>query len=133
MACLGANLPAKVERRGRLLTTDEVVLKSEGKARLRAEHGADLVDMETSAVAALCLERGVHFLALRVVSDDASTDLPPEILAIMGESGSYRLGAAIGAIWRRPSSLKDMLALREQAAEAAGRLARAMLELLRVL
>jgi adenosylhomocysteine nucleosidase len=126
----GVPLPAKAERRGRLLTTDEVVLKAEGKARLRAEHGADLVDMETSAVAALCLERGTHFLALRVVSDDASTDLPPEILAIMGDSGSYRLGAALGAIWRRPSSLKEMLALREQATQAADRLAKAMLELL---
>ncbi len=48
----------------------------------------------------------------------------------MGESGSYRLGAALGAIWRRPSSLKDMLALREQAVEAADRLAAAVLDLL---
>lgn len=123
-------LPEGVERRGRLLTTDEVVLKAAGKARLRAEHGADLVDMETSAIAALCRERGVKFVSLRVVSDDASTDLPPEIATIMGDSGSYRLGAALGAIWKRPSSLKDMLALREQAVQAADRLAKALLDLL---
>ncbi len=123
-------LPARVERRGRLLTTDDVVLKAEGKARLRAEHGADLVDMESSAVAALCIERGIKFASLRVVSDDAMTDLPPEILTIMGDTGSYRLGAAIGAIWRRPSSLKEMLALREQAVQAADRLAKAILDLL---
>jgi adenosylhomocysteine nucleosidase len=124
------DLPAGAERKGRLLTVDDVVLKAEQKARLRAEHGADLVDMETSAVAALCRERGVGFVSIRVVSDDASSDLPPEILTIMGDSGSYRLGAALGAIWRRPSSLKDMLALREQAVQAADRLARALLDLL---
>lgn len=125
-----AGLPAIAERRGCLLTTDEVILKAERKARLRAEHGADLLDMETSAVAALCLERGVRFVAVRVVSDDATADLPPEILTILGESGSYRLGAALGAIWRRPSSLKEMLALREQAAEAADRLTKVLLDLI---
>jgi adenosylhomocysteine nucleosidase len=123
-------LPKRAERRGCLLTVDEVVLKAEQKARLRSEHGADLVDMETSSVAALCLERHIRFVPIRVVSDDAGSDLPPEILTIMGESGSYRLGAALGAIWRRPSSLKDMLALREQAVEAADRLAAAVLDLL---
>jgi len=122
--------PAPCERRGRLITVDEVVLKADGKARLRAEHGADLVDMETSSVAALCLARGVRFASVRVVSDDATTDLPPEILSILGESGSYRIGAAVGAIWRRPSSLKDLLRLREQANEAAQRLAAAILALL---
>jgi adenosylhomocysteine nucleosidase len=123
-------LPSGASRRGRLLTVDEVILRAEQKARLRQEHDADLVDMETSAVAALCLERSVRFASVRVVSDDASADLPPEILTIMGESGSYRLGAALGAIWRRPSSLKDMLALRDQAIEAADRLAATLLDLL---
>jgi adenosylhomocysteine nucleosidase len=125
------DLPSGMQRRGRLLTVDEVVLKADEKARLRKEHDADLVDMETSSVAALCLERQIRFVPLRVVSDEAGSDLPPEILTIMGESGSYRLGAALGAIWRRPSSLKEMLALREQAAEAADRLAAAVLDLLR--
>jgi adenosylhomocysteine nucleosidase len=129
----GAQPPATVERRGRLLTVDEVILKAEEKARLRREHDADLVDMESSSVAALCGERSVPFLSVRVVSDDATTDLPPEILSIMGESGSYRIGAAIGAIWKRPASLKDLLGLREQAADAADRLAKALLAILPML
>jgi adenosylhomocysteine nucleosidase len=123
-------LPPGAEHRGRLLTVDQVVLKAEHKAQLAREHQADLVDMETSAVAALCHERGFRFVPLRVISDDATTDLPPEILAIIGESGSYRLGATLGALWRRPSSLKDMLVLREHANEAADRLASALLDLL---
>jgi len=49
--------------------------------------------------------------------------LPPEIASILGRSGGYRVGAALGAIWRRPSSLKDMLKLRDHAGRAADRLA----------
>jgi len=125
--------PPCVERTGRLLTVDAVVLKAAQRTQLRADHGADLVDMETSAVAALCRERGVRFLSLRVISDDAVTDLPPEIQSIMGESGSYRLGAALGAIWRRPSSVKDLLALREHAIESADRLTRSLLAIIPLL
>jgi adenosylhomocysteine nucleosidase len=118
------------QRRGRLLTTDDVILKAEHKARLRVAHEADMVDMETSSVAALCAERGVKFLSLRVVSDDATTDLPPEVLTILGGSGGYRIGAAVGAIWRRPSSLKDLLALRTKAIEASEVLTKTLMMLI---
>ena len=114
-------------RSGRLLTVDEIVRTAAEKAELRRDHGADVVDMETSAVAALCAERGVRFLSARVVSDEAGTDLPPEVLAILGRSGGLRLGAAVGAIWKRPASVKDLLALRTHATEAAEALARFLL------
>ena len=47
-------------------------LRSAEKAELRRSYGADLVDMETSAVAALARERSLRFLSVRVISDDAS-------------------------------------------------------------
>ena len=107
---------------GRLLTVDEFVRKASEKAELRRKFDADIVDMETSAIAALCGDRGVRFLAVRVVSDEAGVDLPPEILAIVGPSGGLRLGATLGALWKRPSSVKDLLVLRQHANEAANRL-----------
>ena len=110
-------------RTGRLLTVDEFVRKAAEKAELRRKFNADVVDMETSALAALCGDRGVRFLAVRVISDEAGVDLPPEILAIVGPSGGLRLGATLGALWKRPSSVKDLLDLRQHAVEAADRLA----------
>ena len=80
--------------------------------------------MESSAVAALCAERLVRFLAIRVVSDDARKDLPREVASLITQSGSYRIGAAFRAIWNRPSSIKDFWTLHEHALEAADRLAR---------
>ena len=114
-------------RTGSLITVDEIVRSAAEKADLRRRFGADLVDMETSAVAALCGERGVRFLSVRVISDEAGTDLPPEVLAILGRSGGLRLGAAVGAIWKRPASVKDLLALRTHAIAAADHLARFLL------
>ena len=46
----------------------------EEKQELRRGFEADLVDMESSAVAALCSEKLVRFLSVRVISDDARTD-----------------------------------------------------------
>jgi adenosylhomocysteine nucleosidase len=115
--------PGRRIRSGRLLTVDAIVRTTVEKADLRERYRADLVDMETSAVAAVCAERGARLLAIRVVSDEAGIDLPPEILGILGATGSYRLGAALGAIWHRPSSLVDLLTLREHGLQAADRLA----------
>lgn len=109
---------------GRLLTVDRVVLTAAEKAALHQQFAADFVEMESSAVAAICAERLVRFLSVRVISDDAHADLPREIATLVSQSGSYRVGAALRAIWNRPSSIKDFWRLHEQALEAADRLAR---------
>ena len=84
--------------RGRLLTVDKVVLLASQKAELRATYQADLVDMETSAVAAVCRDELVRFLAVRVISDDAHTDLPREVASVLAHGGklSGRRGASRG-------------------------------------
>ncbi len=109
---------------GRLLTVDRLILDASEKRLLHETSGADLVDMESSGVAALCAERLVRFLSVRVVSDDAGTTLPPELGSLMTKSGSYRVGAALRAVWNRPSRIKDFWNLHEQALESADRLAR---------
>ena len=108
---------------GRLLTSDTVVRLVEEKKQLAAHCGAIAVDMESLAVAQVCREMGVRCLCVRVISDDLSSDLPVEILSLVGTTGSSRLGAALGAVWKRPSSVRDMWNLRQSAYLAASRLA----------
>ena len=88
-----------------------------------ADLNAIAVDMESLAVAQVCRDTKTKFLAVRVVSDDLSADLPAEILSVVGSTGTMRVGAALGSIWKRPGSLKDMWKLRETAHAAADRLA----------
>jgi adenosylhomocysteine nucleosidase len=113
-------------RSGRLVTVDHVVRTAADKAALRRQTNADAVDMESLAVARFCAERGIRFLCVRALSDDAHSDLPPEILSLVGPTGGYRLGAAVGAILKRPARLRTMFALREQAHQAARNLAAAL-------
>ena len=108
---------------GRLLTADELVRTVALKKQLGEQHSALAVDLESLAVAQVARENKTRFLAVRVISDDLSADLPPEILSVVGATGSVRFGAAIGALWKRPSAAKDMWHMREQAQSAATRLA----------
>jgi adenosylhomocysteine nucleosidase len=93
------------------------------KQQLAARHSVIAVDMESLAVAQVCRERGKRFLAIRVISDDLSSDLPVEVLSLMGPTGTTRLGAAMAAVLSRPSSVSDMWRLRNSAKLAARRLA----------
>ena len=75
-------------------------------------------------MAAICGEKLVRFLSIRVISDDAHADLPRELAAIMNPSGVYRVGATLRSLWQRPSSVKDFWKLYEHSIEAADRLSK---------
>ncbi len=126
-------VPGVRPERGRLLTVDRVIVRSADKAELRRSYGADLVDMETSAVAGLAQERAIRFLSVRVISDDAHAELAPEVARLLTHSGSYRVGVAMRAIWHRPSALKDFWRLHAQALETSDRLAECLKRVLTLL
>jgi len=108
---------------GRLLTLDHIVRKPDEKQEWHERTGAIAVDMESYAVAELCRSMNLRWVGLRVVTDELSDELPPEILTITGPTGAFRLGATIGALWARPSAVKDLLKLRESAYNASDRIA----------
>jgi adenosylhomocysteine nucleosidase len=108
---------------GRLLTADEMVRTVEHKQQLHENFEALAVDMESLAVAQVAAETKTGFMAVRVISDDMSADLPPEVLSIIGDTGAVRVGAALTSLFKRPESLKDMLHLRTNAQAAAKSLA----------
>lgn len=99
-----------------IVSVDQVVTTASAKRELAAASGASLVDMETYAVATVAQAAGLACISIRVVSDDASQDLPKEIGALVQpQSGMRRLGAALGAIGRRPRAALDMWQLWEHA------------------
>jgi hypothetical protein len=58
-------------------TTRRVITTVEARTALAQRFNADVVDMEGTHLAAALAERGARFAMVRVVSDDASRDLPP--------------------------------------------------------
>ena len=109
---------------GRLVTVDGVVRLPEEKRSLGEKHQALAVDMESYAVAEVCRRRQRRFLAVRVISDAVDDELPRDVKRLIEQqTRAAKLGAVVGAVWNRPSSVKDMWKLREDALAASDRLA----------
>lgn len=109
-----------------IVTVDHLVATPADKARLRAETGADAVDMESAAVEAACREREVAFQALRVVSDTADTALSTELVRLLA-GGSVSVPRAVAALLRRPTLFGEFRRLGRDTAAAARALAHALL------
>lgn len=110
---------------GRLLTVDQVVRLPAEKRAWGERTGALAVDMESAAVAAVCREHRVGFLAIRVITDPWDEQLPEDIETLARQKSSLsRMGAAVGATLNRFSAVQDMYRLRENSLAASDRLAR---------
>ena len=110
---------------GKLLTIDRIIRRPAEKQALGERHAAMAVDMESLGVAQICSQEKVRFMAVRIISDTMQEELPPDVdRLVRKKTHAGRLGAAVGAIVQRPSSLKDMLKLKEDALVATDRLAK---------
>jgi adenosylhomocysteine nucleosidase len=110
---------------GPLLTIDRVAFKAAEKRRLGQQHQAVAVDMETLGVAEACHREKQKFLAVRVVSDAATEELPADIERLVTRKTLVRrIGATAGTILRRPSIVKDLWRFRETAHTCSERLAK---------
>ncbi len=126
---LSATLAQPGIHRGPLLSTDRALRLPHEKQSLFQRYAALAVAGETFAVAEVCLRRGVPFCALRVINATADESLPREVQhLLLQKTASARLGAALGAIWHRPASAKDIYQLQENALVASDRLARFLLQ-----
>ena len=82
-----------------ILTVDTIVATAAAKRRLATDSSAQLVDMETHAVAAVAAAAELPCACIRVVSDDASQDLPAEVVGLITpQSPLRRLGAVLGGL-----------------------------------
>ncbi len=110
---------------GKLVTVKQIVRTSAAKRALAASSGAIACDMESAAIAEACREAKTRFLSVRIVSDGVNDELPKEIERLMNShSFARQLGAATGAILKRPSAIKDLWRLREDALKYSDRLAK---------
>lgn len=113
-----------------LATVDRILRTPREKADVRARTGADLADMETYPLAEACARAGIPLISLRIISDAAEDPIPPEIAAVLkaGE-GVKRWGAVAGAIFRRPTVVRDFWNLGRDGLQAAEKLADAVVAL----
>ncbi|WP_018290308.1 hypothetical protein [Verrucomicrobium sp. 3C] len=115
----------------RIATASAVVGNPEGRRQLAKATGADLVDMETEAVASIARSRGVPFLSLRVVTDDFEDRLPVDAIGAAWESegGSIRPIQLTLHLATHPAEIGPLLRFVRFLPQARHRLTQRLLEL----
>jgi adenosylhomocysteine nucleosidase len=88
------------------------------KRDLFRETGAHAVDMESHVAARFALERGIPFVVLRAISDDAHRTLPPAALERLSLKGNPRLFAILRSMLREKGQLGDLIRTAREAGAA---------------
>lgn len=120
-------LPEDSQIGGRLLTVDQVAADPQTKQDLGVRFQAQAVEMESYVVAETAREMDLPFLSVRVISDSVDETLPRDVQKLAGQkTTASRVGAALGMIFGRPSSVKDLWGLYQTSVNASTRLSDAL-------
>ena len=95
---------------GIVSSSDEFLVDPERVAALVVD-GVRALDMETSAVAAVCTARGVPWSAVRVISDLSSDHPDASVLDLAHPDGTPNARAAIPFLLRNPKRIPGLLKL----------------------
>jgi adenosylhomocysteine nucleosidase len=108
---------------GKLYSAPRVLVTADEKASCVAAYGADAVDMETAAAAAIAAKLGVPWVSVRAITDDANSNLPLDFNALAGANGNTDMGLLLKALARRPAAIPGLIQLGKNAAAAGKALA----------
>ncbi|MCI0350308.1 MAG: phosphorylase [Acidobacteriales bacterium] len=111
-----------------VLATITQIADREQKALLAA-CGISAVDMEAAAVALTAQKNGLHFLALKAISDDAEFEMPP--MQRFLSQGKFRAASFLAHVALRPAMWSKVRRLAASSARAAFVLSEALDTLLR--
>ena len=112
-----------------LLVTSPIVADEAEKRRLAAAYGADMVDMEASAVARLAQMRGIPFYSIKGVSDGL-TDKLPDFNRFIRPDGRFDMTGMILFSILRPWYWPSLVRMGENSNKASQSMREAVLDFL---
>jgi adenosylhomocysteine nucleosidase len=127
---LVSKLSAAGAKSAKFFCADRIATTVAEKKKLRGETGADVVEMESAAVHAVCRERGISCATVRVISDTANGDLPLDFNVLSKPDQSLDYGKLFLAIAKSPGKLGALMRLQKQTRLAAERLAEVLARIL---
>jgi adenosylhomocysteine nucleosidase len=120
---LSTSLSAAGAKPAKFFCADRIATTVAEKKKLRAETGADAVEMESVAIHAVCAERGIPCATVRVISDTANEDLPLDFNALSKPDKNLDFGKLFLAIAKSPGKIPQLMALQKKTGFAAQQLA----------
>ena len=120
---IGNQLSASGAKAVKFFCADRIATTATEKKKLRDETGADVVEMESAAIHAVCAERGISCATVRVISDTAYEDLPLDFNALAKPDKSLDFGKLAWAIAKSPGKIGSLMELQKKTSFAARQLA----------
>jgi len=117
-------------RPAKIYCADRIATTVAEKQALRAATGADAVEMESGAIQAVCAERGLACVTVRVISDTAHEALPLDFNALAKADKSLDFGKLAWAIVKSPGKISALMQLQKKTKFAAERLADVLAKLI---
>ena len=102
---------------------DRIATTVAEKQTLRTQTGADVVEMESAAIHAVCREYGISCATVRVISDTAGEDLPLDFNALAKPDKNLDPRKLFFAIARSPGKIGALMELQKKTSFAARQLA----------
>jgi adenosylhomocysteine nucleosidase len=107
----------------RFSTTNRIMITAAEKKQLRAETGADAVDMESGVIHEVCAAQRISCATVRIISDTAEEDLPLDFNALLTVQAKPSYVKLAAALLKQPGKLKELIALQTRLKESARLLA----------
>ena len=108
-----------------------VAITAQEKAALWRDTGADAGEMESSVIRTICREFHIPSATIRVISDDATQDLPLDFNALMTSEDRINYLKLLGAVLSKPSRIPKLIQFQHHTIGAARKLGAVLEELLR--
>lgn len=110
---------------GIVISSQSMVGEPTQKQSLHDQFGADVVDLESYAVAAVCDRLQVSWAVIRVISDDVNTRISPHVQKVI-RAGKASIIAVLKSMLLHPSSVVEFMRLANDAALARRKLAQSL-------
>jgi adenosylhomocysteine nucleosidase len=130
-AGLGPILDTIGAERARFYCARRMLITPEEKRALRDTTGAAAVEMESGHIHALCRERAIPCVTIRVISDTADEELPLDFNELLTHDIQISFAKLGLALFRHPGKIPQMLELRKRTTAAAKKLANVLRLLLK--
>lgn len=109
---------------------DRVAVTAVEKHALRRSTGADVVEMESASIGAVCTEAGIPFATVRVILDAAEEDLPLDFNELMTSNQEMSYLKLTGALLKSPGKLGELKQFQKRCQAASLKLAATLVKII---
>lgn len=112
---------------------DRIAVTAAEKRQLREETHADAVEMESGVIRTLCRESGIPAATIRVISDDATSDLPLDFNHLSKPDGNISYAKLAAAVAKSPGAIPTLLRFQRELDAGSRKLAGVLNALLKAI